>query len=310
MLVLLERHRFVFVYLAYIITTALGDTTCSNLDFLHVNATGSVSVPGFIYGQNNTSVSSSNLTFSSAIIQQNLSPVNTSRLLQSFYLDAQPVVSTPLPYWGCMSAFTAFSPPRHRSGHNASTLSGCQGVFSSNCYTAILATANQAIFQYALQNTSDVENICTAVVTALTGDTFPKECDKQEEWGQTDTSTLFGSTNPQDPNNNCSANVFNGTASQNAPLEAGTFAQPVDNFSVYDEWATQSTPVLLTAWSKNATDSLEGFWMGSRLVCLQMETFSSGSRVPTSAASRHRSSDLSLVLGSMLGLAVLIVELI
>jgi hypothetical protein len=53
-------------------------------------------------------------------------------------------------------------------------------------------------------------------------------------------------------NASCHSNIFNGTAdlvSQTSPSTS-----PTTNYTTYDNWVKQATPLVLTAFTKNATE--------------------------------------------------------
>jgi hypothetical protein len=94
----------------------------------------------------------------------------------------------------------------------------------------------------------------------------------------------FGDVNSSgDASSNCSANIFDGSVSQGALLTLQSSSSAPGNFTTYDAWSKQATPVILTAFNKNVTTK-SPTWADTKLLCLTASNVTAGSRILTSGA--------------------------
>ena len=273
-------------------------SSCNNPSFDTFNATASVDVPGFIYGNFNASSENNTMTISTAITEQYIPAVNQSSVLQTFWLDSQPEIDTnltELPYWGCIITLKGFQETSQSA--RSSILNGCDGVFSNDCFRMIKYYANEAISLKA-RNPGDIGEACTILADYISNP-FPAVCKKSEQWTTSSATPAFG--NLDGPGNTCSGSVFNGSAIHGSILTINSDFSKPNNFTNYDQWVRRTTPVIVTAFSK---DISQGLWVDTRLVCLKTDTIEQGSRVPTSDASRGQRPfiPLSWILGVTLSL--------
>jgi len=123
------------------------DHVCYDSEFQTYNATGNISIPGF------QSPGTSNMlgplptgtwTISTAIKDHRNYTTNSSYVDQTFWLDTNPFVnlsSSDLSYSGC--ALVLYPDPASTTIVVPGTdESGCQGVFDSDCYNALIAAVN------------------------------------------------------------------------------------------------------------------------------------------------------------------------
>ena len=109
---------------------------------------------------------------------------------------------------------------------------------------------------------------------------------------------------PENWNVSCGANIFNGTLSIQS--QSSVYTSPVSNFTTYDTFVKQATPLVLLAFTKNITDQTPR-WGTSSLVCLTANHVASGSRIPASSgASQSISvwSNYAVLLSAVLGLVI------
>lgn len=106
-------------------------------------------------------------------------------------------------------------------------------------------------------------------------------CDSIDEFLRT---VPFGDVNSSgDASSNCSANVFDGSAGQGALSTLQSSSSALGNFTTYDAWSKQATLVILTAFNKDVTTKSPR-WADTKLLCLTARNVTTGSRIPTSAA--------------------------
>jgi hypothetical protein len=154
------------------------DNFCNNSQFQTYNATGSISFPGFQPPSATSMLAalpSGTWTISTAIKDHRNYTKNTSHVEQTFWLDTNPFVnlsSSDLPYAGC--ALVLYPNPANTTiivpgiGEN-----GCQGVFDSTCYNAIIAAVNNTGNFTGHHHHHD----CSSY---FNNDNFPTEC--QGQW--------------------------------------------------------------------------------------------------------------------------------
>lgn len=274
-------------------------SSCDNPLFDTVNATASVSVAGFVYNETDPSPQNNTLHISTAITEQSIPSANETQVLQTFWLDSDPVIETnltDLPYWGCMISLEGFEDQSTTT--NASDLYGCGNILSSDCVRLIKYWAQEAIVLKSRYIT-DVNDACSAIIDTISNP-FPSQCKKSERWTANHSVPIFGNLNNVDAG--CQTSAFNASASQGPALTIESGFSKTGNFTDYDNFVSRTTPVILTAFSK---DISKGYWVDTRLVCLQANTtVEAGSRVPTSGASRLTWSPA--VLMSVIGLVTLL----
>jgi hypothetical protein len=151
MLFTIPKHSFPeFLVLCAVVKLAHADPDdriCYDRQFQTFNATGSVSIPGFQQPGISSLLGplpSGTWTISSAIKDHRNYTTNTSYVSQTFWIDTNPFVnlsSSDLPYDGC--ALVLYPDPANTTiavpGTNEN---GCQGVFDSTCYNALIAAVN------------------------------------------------------------------------------------------------------------------------------------------------------------------------
>lgn len=140
---LVRTLRSLGIFALFLSSTTHGQSTngsSRNTFITAVNATGSITVPGFgpLYssGQNGT------LTISTGIQNVHDRATNTSVVRQTFWLDAKPLISTnlaDLPLWACA---VFLMPANYPTSSNASD---CAGYLTSDCYNEIVASANGVV---------------------------------------------------------------------------------------------------------------------------------------------------------------------
>ena len=112
-----------------------------------------------------------------------------------------------------------------------------------------------------------------------------------------------------DASSNCNSNVFDGSASQGALLTIQSSPLALSNFTTYDTWAKQATPVILTAFNKNVTTESPR-WADTKLLCLTASNVTTGSRIPTSDATSRPVNAQTALLIVGLGLLVRMIGLL
>jgi hypothetical protein len=244
------------------LTHADSENYCNNSEFQTYNATGSIYLPGFqppgatnLLGAPPTGT----WTISTAIKQHLNYTANTSHVDHTFWLDTNPFVnlsSSDLPYIGC--ALLLYPNPASTTIIVPGTdENGCQGVFDSDCYNAIIAAVNNTGNCTGHHQHLDCGNY-------FNGDNFPTEC--QGKWtfkgmgfrsmilllpihsNDIDRfSDAFGHDSYLD---GCasSVSVGNGNATIGSISDARSeTTHNMTNFTTYDRFVSQSTPVILTA---------------------------------------------------------------
>jgi hypothetical protein len=82
----------------------------------------------------------------------------------------------------------------------------------------------------------------------------------------------------------------------------------LNNFTAYDRFVSQATPVILTVWMKNGSTGLAGPWADTRLACVTANKIQGGSKnaagATVSEGERLRLSDL--VFYAMLAVVALV----
>lgn len=146
--------------------------SCESSAFTNVNATGSVTFGGF------PAPNSSNIndwTISTAITQTLHFAANTSSTEQTYWVNTNPVIETKLndlPYWGCLILLEEFQKPLVSTGTNYSTT--CDGIFSTDCYSAIADLVNWAAFR------QDYDQPIAGACQAIASTPPPRQCEGME----------------------------------------------------------------------------------------------------------------------------------
>jgi len=120
---------------------------CYDSQFQTYNATGNISIPGFQPPRASNMLGplpTGTWTISTAIKDHRNYTTNSSHVDQTFWLNTNPFVnlsSSDLPYAGC--ALVLYPDPASTTIIVPGTdESGCQGVFDSYCYNALIAAVN------------------------------------------------------------------------------------------------------------------------------------------------------------------------
>jgi hypothetical protein len=165
----------------------------NNMQLPILNATGSVSFPGFAYPGESTS----NWTLSTGVYFDNTSRPGKAGTAQAFWLDTNPIQnlsSSDLPYYGCaVKLYTPYEKEVISKG-SAKDNNTCDGVLSSKCYDYLIETAhNQA---QDLIGSNKTDTMCPSIMHALSSG-LQDNCK-----GQIDAITTNGGKNslPQQSN--------------------------------------------------------------------------------------------------------------
>jgi len=292
-----------FSYLRYpasilILSSIAQAQECADTEHTLNNATGSILIPGFqpfISTPPDVLLENDTWTVNTGISAIPDASTNSYNVEQSFWLETAPPIDTApadLPYTGCAILLTGFKSPRISTGTNRTD--SCNGVFDTSCYNAIISTINT----FALENTaSTIPNVCNTIIA-----TPPAQC-KDYAWTSVVSSQPFGNPSfPGTANASCHSNIFNGTAdllSQTSPSTS-----PLTNYTTYDAWVKQATPLVLTAFTKNVTEQTPR-WGATQLVCLTPEVIASGSRAPAKSSGAGRNTGLGILgLAAAVGVVV------
>ena len=266
---------------------------CVSTEHTAANATGSLEIAGFQPFIDTHIVQNSTWTISTGINQIEDLNSNSYYVEQHFWLDTQPVINTSpadLPYTGCALLLTGFSSPRISTGTNSSN--SCNGVFDTDCYNAIVGTVDTFLLESI---PGSIEDVCQLLLV-----TPPSQC-KNYAWTTTTATRksqnlsmrkVIG-TDPEillEPfgnpsfsnggNSSCTGNVFNGT--EDLIFQTSETTSPLSNYTTYDSWVKQATPLFLAAFTKNVTDQTPR-WGATNLLCLTANDVNSGSRIPTTS---------------------------
>jgi hypothetical protein len=155
-----------------VISGAQTANSCISNQPTTANATSSIGIAGFQPFIDTPLVQNSTWTISTAIDEVQDFESNNYIIEQSFWLDAQPPITTSaadLPYTGCAVLLTGFSSPRISTGTNSTN--SCDGVFDTACYNAIVGAVQTFILEEA---PGSIENVCQTM-TAL--ETPPSLCE-------------------------------------------------------------------------------------------------------------------------------------
>jgi hypothetical protein len=135
-------RALILAYVAVTLSPSYGLTivSCDNPQFDTANATGSIRFAGF--PPPNT-IENNTCTLSTAVKEFRTFLPTLSHVEQTFRLNTDPMTDTNLTglsYWGCMILLEGFDQPPISSMTNGTNT--CDGVFSNDCYNAIISTIN------------------------------------------------------------------------------------------------------------------------------------------------------------------------
>lgn len=182
----------VYILAAYVfVNVKVNAINCTNISTLndlgipssYLNATGSITVPGF-EGYQHPDVNPSTWTISTGIYRDNTSFLNRSNVYQPFWLDTNPsqdLSSPDLNFTGCAISFQLKDAPR---ASNTSKNFGCSGVLSDACYKFLNQTAKSAASSLAMtmekinpnSTNSTQRNDCLSITQTLLRKTDSNPC--------------------------------------------------------------------------------------------------------------------------------------
>ena len=154
------------------------NSSCFDDDFVAVNATGSVQIPGLPTYNQDESTTNDTWKISTAVKEILVPALNISFIRQKFWLDTSPTVDISAAntnYTGCaflLQGTSQSNKPIENSENNT-----CQGIFDPACYNAIADALTSNVSTYAYGNESD--DVCGNLVLNLNP---PSEC-KNSQWG-------------------------------------------------------------------------------------------------------------------------------
>ncbi|KAI9711149.1 MAG: hypothetical protein M1812_007253 [Candelaria pacifica] len=232
---------------------------------------------------------STNWTLSTTISQ---SPADSRfRTRQDFWLDTSSTLSpnsTSVPWNGCVTVFKGLAQSVSEQGQNDD--GSCSSLLGKEC-----ATALQDQFRAAARGVSDGDRrqsgaeACMSVAGAAM--MVPPSCRSKtglladEGWGLVMSSGIPNFTPLS--TSNCTSSSNSSTSPRLIIGTSSTLALPAGNFSVYDQWASSVTPVLLSMWSNSTTDGQVHPWADTRLVCARPKNIGGGSRAPAPLDTVH-----------------------